>query len=262
MKNWLFALLAVPGLLMAQDRQELRLDVAGEIGIDRQGEVYDYTINSILTPELKALVDKTVRQWKFEPVLRNGEPVYAKTGMRMILAALPVAAGYQMRIENLRFVGARKPESMEPPRYPREAMLRDVGGTVLVAVRVGADGKVLDAVAAQSQLYGKGGKTNSDGKLASMLEQASVDAAKRWKYQVADAAAGDAPETTLIVPIEYRVNQTVTSAGWREGASTAKPIPWLPSDKQHYDAAGLKQGESMAVDNGFKLKENVVGKTL
>lgn len=73
MKGFLFLLLALPGLLFAQDK-ELRLDVAGEIGIDPQGAVYDYNIGTILTPELKALVGKAVQQWKFEPVMCDGKP--------------------------------------------------------------------------------------------------------------------------------------------------------------------------------------------
>lgn len=262
MKNWLFLLLALSGLLMAQERQELRLDVAGEIGIDQEGAVYDYSISSIVTPELKALIDKAVRQWKFEPVVRNGEPVYAKTGMRMILAALPVATGYQLRIENLRFLGTRRALRTEPPKYPMDAVRRGVGATVLVAVRVGADGKVLDAAAAQSRLYGSAGNEKNESRFTALFEKASVDAAKRWAYQTADIAAGEAPETTLIVPIEYRLDGMAVSEGWREGASTAKPIPWLRSDQQRYDARGLKQGESIALGEPIRMKTDVVGSTL
>lgn len=262
MKNWLFLLLIVPGLLAAQDRQELRLDVAGEIGIDRQGAVYDYNISSILTQELKAVVDKAVRQWTFEPVLRDGKPVYAKSGMRMTLAALPVANGYQLRIENLRFLGQRRTKKMDPPRYPSDAMRAGVSAMVLVALRIAPDGEVLDAAPAQTRLLGPKGEKN-DQRMAGSFEKVSIDAAKRWRFQPADAAAGDAEgETTLIVPIEYTLQGMAFGEGWREGGSPAKPIPWLPSDKQHYDAAGLKQGESLAVGGSFKLKENVVGKTL
>ena len=258
----LFLMLAVPGALLAQGRQELRLDVAGEIGIDRQGAVYDYTLNSIVTPELKGVIDKAVRQWKFEPVVRNGEPVYAKTGMRMTLAALPVAAGYQLRIENLRFLGTRRALRMDPPKYPMDAMKRGVGATILVAVRVDAEGKVLDASAAQSQLYGSAGNEKSESRFTTLLEKTSVDAAKRWTYLPADVAAGEAQETTLLVPIEYRLDGMAISEGWREGGSTVKPIPWLPSDQQRYDAKGLKQGESIVLGDAIRMKTNVVGTTL
>jgi TonB family protein len=262
MKGFLFLLLALPGLVLAQGK-ELRLDVAGEIGIDPQGAVYDYDIGTILTPELKALVGKNVRQWKFEPVVRDGKAVHAKSGMRMILAAVPVDGGYRMRIENVRFVGNRRPQAMVPPRYPVDMVKAGIGATVLVAVRVGANGDVLDAAPAQSRLIGaRGSKKAVESGLRS-FEKSAVAAAKRWKYRPADIAAGDSPETTLIVPVEYRLEDMYADqGGWREGPSAAKPIPWLPAENQKYDARGLKQGESLSLDAPFRFKQDVVGTAL
>lgn len=261
MKTFLLLLLALPGLLHAQGK-ELRLDVAGEIGIDHQGAVFDYKINTILTPELKAVVDKAVRQWKFEPVMRDGRPVYAKSGMQLTLAALPMANGYQMRIENVRFVGSRKHRTQTPPRYPRSAQQASVGATVLLALRIDAKGDVLEVVPAQSRLVGATGSEKSINKLRALFEQSSLDVATHWKYEPADLAAGDAPETTLIVPVEYKLEGMTVTEGWRQGPSAAKPIPWLPSDKQNYDASGLKQGESIALDNPLHLKTDVIGTML
>lgn len=262
MKVLLFLLLALPGLLFAQDK-ELRLDVAGEIGIDPQGAVYDYSIGTILTPELKALVGKAVQKWKFEPVMRDGKAVHAKSGMRLILAAVPVATGYQMRIENIRFLGTRQVQRMVPPRYPMNPMRAGVGAVVLVAVRVGENGDVLDVAAAQSRLIGARGSEKSVDSVRKVFEKSSLDAAKHWKYLPADVAAGDAPETTLLVPVEYRLEgMFVDQNGWQEGPSAAKPIPWLSAEQQKYDAKGLKQGESIALDSPLKFKQEVVGTTL
>lgn len=262
MKVFLFLLLVLPGLLFAQDK-ELRLDVAGEIGIDPQGAVYDYNIGTILTPELKALVGKAVQQWKFEPVMRDGKAVHAKSGMRLILAAVPVASGYQMRIENVRFLGTRQVRRMEPPRYPMDPLKAGVGAVILVAVRVGENGDVLDVAPAQTRLIGATRSEKSAENMRKVFEKSSLEAAKRWKYHPADVAAGDAPETTLLVPVEYRLEGMFADQnGWQEGPSAAKPIPWLPADKQRYDAKGLKQGESIALDNPLKFKQEVVGTTL
>lgn len=261
MKAFLFLLLAFPGVLMAQDK-ELRLDVAGEIAIDHQGAVYDYKINTILTPELKDLVANAVRQWKFEPVTRDGKPVYAKSGMHLTLAALPVADGYQMRVENVRFLGNRQSQTMVPPRYPMNAMKADVGAMVLVAMRVGANGEVLDAAVAQTRLLGMEGSEKAANKWRKLFEEASIDAARHWKFQPADLASGDSPETTLIVPVTYQLEGMAVSQGWREGPSAAKPIPWLPAEKQKYDASGLKQGESIVLDNPVRITTSVVGTTL
>lgn len=262
MKGFLLLLLALPGLVLAQGK-ELRMDVAGEIGIDPQGAVYDYDIGTILTPELKALVGKNVQQWKFEPVVRDGKAVHAKSGKRMILAAVPVDGGYRMRIENVRFVGNRQARTMVAPRYPVDMMRAGVGATVLVAVRVGANGDVLAVAPAQSRLIGAKGSERAVESRLKIFERSAADAARHWKFHPADVAAGDSPEATLIVPVEYKLEgMYVDQGGWREGPSAAKPIPWLPTENQKYDARGLKQGEIIALDNQLRIKTDIVGTML
>lgn len=261
--GWAFLLLALSGALAAQERKELRLDVAGEIGIDPQGAVFDYRIETILPPEMKVLVEKAVRQWTFEPVLREGQPVHAKSKLRLTLAAVPVEKGYQLRVEDIRFFGTRQPLKMVPPRYPMGAMEAGVGADILVAVRIGVDGTVQDAFAAQSRLINAGNSEKRNRKWEKLFEQPTLDAVKDWKFQAADLAAGDAAETTLLVPVSFRMEGMPSfEHGWREGPSTAKTIPWLPTERQKYDASGLKEGESIALDSPVRMKASVVGTTL
>lgn len=262
MKAILLLLLALPGVLMAQDK-ELRLDVNGEIGIDQQGAVYDYKINTILTPEVKDIVDRSVRQWKFEPVLRDGKAVYAKTGMYLTLTALPVGNGYRLRVDDVRFVGNRRSLIMVPPSYPINANKAGVGAVVLVALRVAENGDVLDAVASQTQLVDSDDSEKTMNRWRKLFEASSVDAAKRWKFQPADTAAGDSGELTMIVPVSFSVGgPMISSAGWRQDSTTTNPIPWLSADKQKYDARGLKEGESLALDNPVRIKTSIVGTML
>lgn len=265
----LLLLLAAASSTQAQGMQaknrEVRLDVSGEIGIDPQGAVYDYQIRTILTPEVRQLVDRAVRQWTFEPVVRDGKPVHAKSGMHLTLAALPVDQGYQLRIDGVRFLGGRPVEKMVPPKYPRDATRVGVNATVLVAVHVDATGKVLDAVASRSALVGARATERVAEAWRKRFEASSVAAAKKWQFRPADLAAGDAPEITIIVPITYRMADAPDSMleGWRaELAGPSHPIPWLSVDKQQFDANGLKEGQSLALDNPMKLQTAVVGKTL
>lgn len=262
MKGLLFLLLALPGLVLAQGKN-LTLDVKGEVAIDPQGVVYDYRIDTMLTPEVKQLVDRSVRKWTFEPVVRNGMPVHAKSNMYLILAAAHVEQGYQLRVEKVRFGGSRKPKTMMPPRYPREAQLASLSATVLVALRIDEKGNVMDAAAAQSSLDGVRGNDKVIEKWRKRFDTVAVEAARQWKFEPADMASGEAGDTTQLVPISFRIGENPISDGWRYAeAGSARPIPWLPSDKQQYDASGLKSGESIALDNTFRLKTDIVGKAL
>lgn len=259
MLGW--GLLLVMGWSQAQTT-ELRMPVKGEIGIDPQGNVFDYTISTLLTPEVKQVVDRSVRQWKFEPVIRDGKPGYAKSRMDLTLIAHKVDAGYQLQVEHVRFTGSRESVSMVPPRYPSEAIRQRISADVLLAIRIDRDGKVQDAMAVQSALPNTKGSERVLNRWRKLFEDASVEVAKRWRFKPADSSLEEENETTVIVPVDFRMEDMAgyPPAGWRyESAGPARPIPWLEPGQQTFDATGLKDGEVLALDFSIKLKTNVVG---
>lgn len=257
------ALWAMATTVLAQDAG-LRLPVNGEIGIDPTGAVFDYRIDTELTPEVKSLVERSVRQWKFEPVLRDGKATHAKARVHLTLSAREVTKGFQLQVEDVRFSGYRDAVSMKPPRYPKQAAINGVGGDVLVAVRVDASGKVIDAVAVQTSWPYKKVVANAAEKWGALLETASVEAARDWTFEPVDTALHEQGDTTLIVPISYRMNvDRPPREGWHyESAGPVRPIPWLAPSRQAFDASGLKDGEVLALDYSVKLKTPVVGTAL
>lgn len=242
----------------------LRLPVNGEIGVDPTGAVFDYRIETELTPAVKALVERSVRQWKFEPVMRDGKATHAKARIHLTLVAREMAEGFQLQVEHVRFSGYRDAISMKPPRYPKQAAINGVGGDVLVAVRVDAAGKVIDAVAVQTSWPYKKVAAKAAEKWGALLETASVEAARAWTFEPADTALHEEGDSTLIVPISYRMNvDRPPREGWHyESAGPARPIPWLEPDRQVFDASGLKDGETLALDRAVKLKTPVIGSLL
>jgi len=257
-------LLLVLGVFQAR-ADDLRMEVSGEVGIDGQGKVFDYVIKTLVTPEVKQLIDKSVRSWQFEPVINDGKPGYAKVNMRLTLLAKKVDAGYQLQVERVRFSGSRGAVSMQPPRYPLESARAGIMGSVLVAIRIDAAGKVLDAIAVQTTLPYRNLKPKQVEKLGKPFEKASVEAAKQWVFDPARLEWGDTPETTLIIPVDYTLGDMPDRVrdGWHvEPDSVVRPIPWLAADKQHFDAEGLKKGESLVLDSPVKLKSKVEGVTL
>nr|WP_295379477.1 TonB family protein [Pseudoxanthomonas sp.] len=262
-RAWGLALCLLAMNALAQDAG-LRLPVNGEIGVDPTGAVFDYRIDTELTPAVKALVERSVRQWKFEPVMRDGRATHAKARLHLTLIARQVDEGFRLQVEHVRFSGYRDAISMKPPRYPKQAAINGVGGDVLVAIRVDASGKVTDAVAVQTSWPYKKVAAKAAEKWGPMLETASVEAARNWTFEPADAAPHAEGDTTLIVPISYRMNvDRPPREGWHyESAGPARTIPWLDPSRQAFDASGLKEGEVLALDYSMKLKTPVIGSSL
>lgn len=257
-------LLLVLGVFQAQ-AADLQMDVSGEIGIDGQGKVFDYDIKTIVTPEVRLLIDNAVRSWQFEPVIREGKPGYAKANMKLTLLAKKVDAGYQLQVERVRFYGNRAALSMMPPRYPMESARAGIMGNVLLALRIDAAGKVLDAIAVQTSLPYRNVKSQQIERFGKPFEKASIEAAKKWTFQPANLEWGDDSETTLVIPVDFTLGDAPSQArdGWHvEPNSVMRPIPWLATDQQKFDATGLKQGESLALDSPIKLKTDVIGRSL
>lgn len=259
---WGIALWLLAAVAQAQTA-ELRMPVEGEIGIDPAGAVFDYRLDTELTPAVAALIERSVRQWKFEPVLRAGVATHAKARMHLILVAHQVAGGYRLKVEQARFFGYRKPASMNPPRYPAEAARAGIGGDVLVAVRVNAGGRVVDAVAVQNAWPYAKFDESSQRYWGRILERASLDAARKWTFVPIDSTRAEPADTTLVLPISFRMDVPPATEGWRrESAGPARPIPWLEPAQQTFDASGLKQGDVLALDYAVKLKTSVVGLAL
>ncbi len=238
---------------------ELRLPIEGEIGIDPQGHVFDYRTETKMDAAVAALVERTVRAWRFEPVMRDGAAVAAKANLRMTLVLTPVQGGYQAGFADVHFPGERRERSIVPPTYPSGAMKFGVSSDVLVAVRVDAQGDVLEAAAIQiAWPYGRAG-AQAARQWGRLFEQATTTAALKWKFEPADP--GGEQETTLVVPVSYRMaGENLPVEGWRnETAGPLRPIPWLDAGRQSFNAIGLRDGESLVVGDSVKLLTSLAG---
>lgn len=265
MKAWLVLLSAfLIAPLHAQDKP-LRLGVFGDITIDEQGNVIDHQLETQVSEAVRGVVDRAVRKWKFEPVLRDGVPVRARTGMDLELVAEPVAQGLQLRIDQIDFGARRSARKMLPPRYPDAASRVGIEADILLAVRIDAAGKVTDLFAVQTVLR-DGGKVLLDNRWQRAFESTTLAAAKAWRFEPATPDMGETADETVIVPVGFMLEgaSPLAMSGWHpDEASARKLIPWLPASEQDYDPTGLKDGEAMALGaSPVKLKSPVVGTTL
>lgn len=167
------------------------------------------------------MVRKAASQWLFYPVLREGKPVVAKVSMhvRVVLHKTP-DNNYSARIKGATFGdmdrkstdALRNTEGNKKimPRYPGDAIRARVQGTVYLALRVGRDGHVTDAIAEQVNLANIG----SDSILRryrDMMAKATLDAAKRWTYEVPTTGRLAGQDSwTAHVPVTFTLNSTPT----------------------------------------------------
>ncbi len=81
------------------------------------------------------------------------------------------------------------PISRPAPRYPQEALSRNIGGVVRVQAVVAADGSV-----ERMEVAGSSGNR--------YLDRAAMDAVRRWRFKPA-VRNGQAVTATVIVPLEF-----------------------------------------------------------
>lgn len=230
--------------VQAAGESVMTMRVDGDLLIDTEGRVTEYSLRTALDPSLRQMLDKAVPAWRLVPVTQGGRPVNAKTPMRIILAAREVPAGYEVRIENVVFapitpedhaaakasqlaarergesigVAGEQPrvtvfithQKMQPPRYPKGLMIAGVEGTVLLSLRLNPDGTVAEVVASQSSLLNARGRSSVLDKARALLEQESMRVAAQWRYTV-DAVPPellDVEDLTLRVPIEFRMGRS------------------------------------------------------
>jgi len=271
----LAAMLMASGMTAAKADQPVAIytmEAVGEVQIAKDGHVSDYRLSSKLPDEVAKLVDKDVRNWTFEPILLDGHAVVAKTSMHLRLKAEPAAGdkrNYLMRIADVRFGEPQRSGAMKPPRYPEEAVRARLGARVLLYLHLDDSGNVVEVQPYQTSL---GARTRSEHEAEEWrraFEKSSIAAAKQWHFDLAETVDGKPIGTTVIVPIEYSVHESGSRnrddgvwKGYLPGP--VHPAPWVHDGQlaQNRDLSGLRDGDSLSLDSRFKLKDDVIGKTL
>jgi TonB family protein len=144
-----------------------------EVRADERGNIEDARILRSIPVLDQAAID-AVKQWKYEPLIINGTPrkVVFTVTVRFMLTSGDKEKDFDKFAQ-----GAVKAEgSIKPPRllkkvdplYPEDARKAGVQGTVILAAKTDASGKVQDVMILRS---------------IPLLNQAAIDAVKQWVYE-------------------------------------------------------------------------------
>lgn len=235
-----------------REQAEASMVLTGNIDIGTAGQVEAFQIDhrEKVNPAIAGFLDDAVREWRFEPVIRDGKAVPARTPVSIRLGGKINPDGTQ-RVTLLaanfqRYDSSATDEvtsiELTPPRYPEEVFQMGGSGDVLVLVKVGRDGRVLDAAAEQVNLR----VAVAEPKMRRMrdkLATISVAAARRWTFRVPTTGTlKDEESWTVRVPVNFSLGDERQQRYGRWQAYIPGPrqqAPWRADRVLGEDAAAL-----------------------
>lgn len=225
---------------------ESAMQLHGSIVIARDGSVAEYAIDKaeVLSAPVAAVLDKTIRQWRFQPVQVDGQVVQAKAPMSLRLVAKPIEEGkVALRVGSVHFHGQSRAKDQPPaqtgervalasnkrvnPDYPSGLMRAGAGGTVYSVLRVGRDGKVLDTHIEQVNL-----DFVADARSMAVARDAMAksvrQATKHWTFLTPNAGNDkDAPYWSVRVPVSYCAADRPCAGG-----TYGRWLPYVPGPRE------------------------------
>jgi len=274
------------------DTNVLTMRVDGDLAIDETGHVLDYKVVTPVKSELQNLLESSVRKWTFRPVMADGKPVRAKTGMRITLAAKPAGNGYKVSIDNVIFgaTSEGRPEHDEEHArqivrssdgkpaivakrmtgisYPSGLMRAGVEGAVLLSLKLDTSGNVEDAMAIQSSLYDVRGRPDVLDQARELFERSALVPARRWKFEVTPGkGTPGVDDLTVVIPVVFIMpgkGAPNVAGEWRVELRSQKRIaPWLVGmPTQDIGISDLDTNDIARVASNFRVPEGVIGQSL
>ncbi|WLA09031.1 energy transducer TonB [Xanthomonas translucens] len=215
----LLALLAVtavatgtgPGAVRKQ--VESSLLVTGKIDIEPDGAVSALAIDHAdkLPEGVLGFVRASVQRWTFEPVLRDGKPVPARTPMTLRLVAKRQQGDrYQVEIRHASFAAydPKDPRAVTsirtpPPAYPEAAYRVGASGSAYLVLKVARDGSVADAAVEQVNLRIVASESEMQT-LREIFARSALAAARKWRFRPpSEGKDVSAPYWAVRVPVNY-----------------------------------------------------------
>ncbi|MGX9718764.1 energy transducer TonB [Stenotrophomonas acidaminiphila] len=194
---------------------EMSMQLSGQIDIAPDGSVEAVRLDQQdrLTGELARFVHASVMAWAFEPVVRDGRPVAARSPLMLRLVGKRLEDGNtQVTIRSAGFE-TYDPESrasvtaskMPPPTYPRSMYEVGAQGDVYLILRVGRDGRVEDLYVEQVNMTVVASESQMR-KFRQVLGSNAMAAARRWEFRVpVEGEEADQPHWNVRVPVRYAI---------------------------------------------------------
>jgi len=142
-----------------------------EAATDKTGKVVYTKVKQGKDEYLNQAALNTVKQWVYEPYLKDGKPIGVIFTCTIRFKLKRDALSFAEKDKNVIGIGSdEKPQLVKrvDPVYPREARQSGISGAVILEVLVDEEGNVADIEVIRSE--------------SSMLNDAAVAAIKQWQY--------------------------------------------------------------------------------
>lgn len=243
----------------AQAPLEASMLVSGTIDISPQGKVEEYSLDHIdkLPAFVTDLIARHVPTWEFEQVIVDGQAVPTRAKMNLRMVAVDNGDGtMQLRIASTDFpIDASTGETVGVERIANTQRLGELAGgtnvsaTVHVDLKIGRDGRVMQAHVRQINLQARG----SERVMRRVREAYAQEALRIARYsRFTPVTAGpdkDAESWTATLPIAIHVGEGDSPADWQWVAYVPGPIsraPWREDDDDAADSDAMP-------DNGLRM---------
>lgn len=207
--------LAATSLAGEDSRARVSMLVTGRLTVSAQGNVTGWSLDrpDKLPPQVKALLEQAVPDWRFKPVLQHGSPIAVHADMSLRVVARPdgsdryalgiAAVSFTRADDKDRITSRRRPS----PRYPAEAIRERVGGTVYAVAQIDERGHVTRTAAEQVNLFREGNPVQMRH-WRELLADATFRALRTWTFTLPeDARARSRSSWAVRIPITYSLVQ-------------------------------------------------------
>lgn len=248
--------------------------------IEADGAVSRVSIDTKIAPTLAASLERSLLQWRFEPIRVAGQARRTNTHMRVALGAEQQGENYRVWVDGVDYPDARDPTGVLPdgelepieaghmyrPAYPEYQQSRGVMGRVMLAVRVTPEGKTGDVMVLQSLLYDFGRPLPLSRRALADFEVEAVRAARKWTYKVPPGPAREVEDMTVTVPVIFFLDDVDLDAPGHWLVVQRVPrqtIPWLPASQERSGLGVASSGGGVSqFGAGPKLLQDVSGTSL
>lgn len=235
----------------ARQMAEGSMVLTGQIDIGTEGQVEAFALDNRdkVATELAEFVERQVQGWRFEPIIRDGQAVRARTYASIRMVAKADTDGRDLvRIQAANFdrfdpaaTDSVTKLTMDRPKFPLRAAEMGGRGEVLMLLQIGRDGTVMDAVAEQVNLRVLGDERQMK-RLRDLFADESVRTARQWTFRPPTTGRSvDAPYWSVRVPIRFDEPSTRAAYGqwdvYIPGPRTQ--APWRARQVDGRDVAGL-----------------------
>ncbi|MDQ3495895.1 MAG: energy transducer TonB [Pseudomonadota bacterium] len=270
-----FVTSASAGVAQVRKQVEVSLLATGAIDIEQDGTVSAHVLDQPdkLPPAVVELLGKVIPQWRFEPVEVDGKLVKARTRMTVRVAARKQDdSSYEIRVNSASFSGNQDNEAgdviavdgkMAPPRYPMEAVMAGIQGTVYLVLKIDRQGRVEEVVEEQTNLTWLGNEREME-QARSILARAAKSAARKWRYKPPTRGKqADNPHWSARVPVDFALCKSHLDCGpakpepygvWQAYVPGPKnAVPWISDDDNRQSPDALVAGSAYPVGAGPRL---------